>query len=35
MTAYVEDLGNIIDMEAIRSSGVNFGVHPLGGAGVH
>ena len=22
-------------MEAIRSSGINFGVHPLGGAGVH
>jgi phosphoglucomutase len=35
VTAYVEDLGNIIDMEAIRSSGIRFGVHPLGGAGVH
>jgi phosphoglucomutase len=35
VTAYVEDLGNIIDMEAIRASGINFGVHPLGGAGVH
>ena len=33
--AYVEDLGNIIDMEAIRASGIKFGVHPLGGAGVH
>ena len=33
--AYVEDLGNIIDMEAIRASGISFGVHPLGGAGVH
>jgi phosphoglucomutase len=33
--AYVEDLGNIIDMEVIRASGINFGVHPLGGAGVH
>jgi phosphoglucomutase len=33
--AYVEDLGNIIDMEAIRASGINFGVQPLGGAGVH
>jgi phosphoglucomutase len=32
---YVEDLGNIIDMEAIRASGIKFGVHPLGGAGVH
>ncbi len=35
ITAYVEDLGNIIDMEAIRSAGIRFGVHPLGGAGVH
>jgi phosphoglucomutase len=35
VTAYVQDLGNIIDMEAIRSSGISFGVHPLGGAGVH
>ena len=35
VSAYVEDLGNIIDMEAIRASGINFGVHPLGGAGVH
>jgi phosphoglucomutase len=35
VTAYVNDLGNIIDMEAIRSSGIKFGVHPLGGAGVH
>ena len=35
ITSYVQDLGNIIDMEAIRASGINFGVHPLGGAGVH
>jgi phosphoglucomutase len=35
VTAYVEDLGNILDMEAIRGSGMSFGVHPLGGAGVH
>jgi phosphoglucomutase len=35
VTAYVEDLGNIIDMEAIRASGIQFGVNPLGGAGVH
>jgi phosphoglucomutase len=35
LTAYVEDLGNIIDMEAIRASGIRFGVNPLGGAGVH
>jgi phosphoglucomutase len=35
VTAYVADLGDIIDMDAIRASGINFGVHPLGGAGVH
>jgi phosphoglucomutase len=35
LTAYVEDLGNIIDMEAIRASEIRFGVNPLGGAGVH
>ena len=35
INTYVQDLGNIIDMEAIRASGINFGVHPLGGAGVH
>ena len=33
--AYVEDLGNVIDMEAIRASGIRMGVDPLGGAGVH
>ncbi len=35
VTAYVSDLKNIIDMEVLRASGINFGVHPLGGAGVH
>ncbi|MFZ0913968.1 MAG: phosphoglucomutase (alpha-D-glucose-1,6-bisphosphate-dependent) [Candidatus Korobacteraceae bacterium] len=29
---YVEDLHNIIDMEAIRSAGLKLGVDPLGGA---
>ena len=29
---YVEDLKNIIDMEAIRSAGLKLGVDPLGGA---
>jgi phosphoglucomutase len=32
---YVADLGNVLDMEAIRSSGVRIGIDPLGGAGVH
>ena len=29
---YVQDLGNVIDMAAIRSSGLRIGVDPLGGA---
>ncbi len=33
--AYVSDLGNVIDMEAIRGAGLQLGVDPLGGAGVH
>ena len=31
---YVADLGNVVDMEAIRGSGVKIGIDPLGGAGV-
>ena len=34
MTAYVNDLAEVIDMEAIRSAGVKIGVDPLGGASV-
>ena len=34
VTAYVEDLTNVIDLEAIRSAGVKIGVDPLGGAAV-
>lgn len=30
--AYVDDLRNVIDMEAIRASGLSMGVDPLGGA---
>jgi phosphoglucomutase len=33
--AYVSDLGDVIDMEAIRDSKLSLGVDPLGGAGVH
>jgi len=33
--AYVEDLGNVIDLDAIRASTLRLGVDPLGGAGVH
>ena len=32
---YVADLGNVIDMEAIRNARLRMGVDPLGGAGVH
>jgi phosphoglucomutase len=32
---YVADLDNMIDFDAIRSSGLRLGVDPLGGAGVH
>ena len=32
---YVADLGNVVDMAAIRDSKIQLGVDPLGGAGVH
>jgi phosphoglucomutase len=35
LNAYVNDLGNVIDMGAIRSANISMGVDPLGGAGVH
>lgn len=35
LTAYVNDLGNVIDLQAISGSGLRLGVDPLGGAGVH
>lgn len=34
ITPYVADLASVIDMEAIRSAGVNIGIDPLGGAAV-
>ena len=33
-TAYVEDLKNIIDLDAIRAAGVRIGADPMGGASV-
>jgi phosphoglucomutase len=33
--AYVADLGNVVDLDAVRAAGVRMGVDPLGGAGVH
>jgi phosphoglucomutase len=35
LTAYVEDLSSVIDMDVIRDSAISIGVDPLGGAGVH
>ena len=32
---YVDDLANVVDMEAIRGAGLRVGVDPLGGAAVH
>jgi phosphoglucomutase len=34
VSPYVADLANVVDMEAIRSSGVRVGIDPLGGASV-
>ncbi len=33
--AYVNDLGQVIDLAAIRDAKISLGVDPLGGAGVH
>ncbi len=35
LNAYVSDLENVVDMDAIREAKVYMGVDPLGGAGVH
>lgn len=32
---YVNDLGSVLDMDAIRGANIRMGVDPLGGAGVH
>ncbi|GIG28464.1 phosphoglucomutase (alpha-D-glucose-1,6-bisphosphate-dependent) [Cellulomonas marina] len=34
LTAYVDDLANVLDLEAVRSAGVRIGADPLGGASV-
>jgi phosphoglucomutase len=34
LTTYVDDLGSVVDLEAIRSAGVRIGVDPMGGAAV-
>ncbi len=35
VSAYVNDLANVIDFDVVRSSGLKLAVDPLGGAGVH
>jgi phosphoglucomutase len=35
LTAYIADLANVIDMDAIRAAKIRMGVDPLGGAGIH
>jgi len=35
LNAYVSDLSNVLDMEAIQGAHIRMGVDPLGGAGVH
>jgi phosphoglucomutase len=35
LSAYINDLGNVIDMDVIRKTKLHLGVDPLGGAGVH
>jgi phosphoglucomutase len=32
---YVDELGSVLDLDLIRSSGIHIGADPLGGAGVH
>ncbi len=33
--AYIEDLGSVIDMQAIADAGLKIGADPLGGSGIH
>lgn len=35
MTPYIDDLANIIDMQAISKVGIKIGVDPLGGSGIN
>ncbi len=35
VTPYVDELGAVLDMDAIRASGVRIGADPMGGSGVH
>ncbi|AOT08484.1 phosphoglucomutase (alpha-D-glucose-1,6-bisphosphate-dependent) [Pseudoalteromonas luteoviolacea] len=35
ITPYVEDLANVIDLDAIAKAGVSIGIDPLGGSGIN
>jgi len=35
LSAYIADLGDVVEMEVIRGAKLSIGVDPLGGAGVH
>lgn len=35
ISPYVEDLGSVINMDAIKSAGLKIGADPMGGSGVH
>jgi phosphoglucomutase len=35
ITPYVDDLRQVVDIDAIRSSGIRLGVDPMGGAAIH
>ena len=35
VTPYVADLGNVVDLDLVRTAGVRIGIDPLGGAAVH
>ena len=35
VTPYVSDLGNVVDLDLVRTAGVRIGIDPLGGAAVH
>ena len=35
LSSYVGDLGDAVDLDAVRAAGLRIGVDPLGGAGVH
>src|ERR1019366_4496297 len=34
VSSYVDDLGAVLDLDAVRSEGLSLGADPLGGAGV-